>query len=246
MARAECFIKGEENNAEKEARDTKERMSGNSDKKNYYSPANRDRENLKRPYGREREYRAQGEFTPLKVRPKKIFKDVYHTKLIPDPRPPQNDFMGHKRDTWYIHLSQEIEKLIQSGKLRGYAKEGYGRERRRQEDMEQNKKDEDPKERHTLNTISGGFAGGGESSTSRKKYVRQIMLLDDNAHRPLKQEPDITFTARDYQGVIPHDDDPMIITLQIFNWNVKRVLIDPGSSDDILYYEAFEKMGINR
>jgi hypothetical protein len=44
--------------------------------------------------------------------------------------------------------------------------------------------------------------------------------------------------------VVPHDDDPMVVTLQIFNWDVKRVLIDPGSSADILYYDAFEKLGL--
>jgi len=100
-------------------------------------------------------------------------------------------------------------------------------------------------ERHTLNTISGGFAGGSESSTSRKEYMRYMMLLDENAHRPLEQEPDITFIAKDYQGVVPHDDDPMVISLHIFNWNVKRVLIDPGSSVNILYSESFERMGLD-
>jgi hypothetical protein len=51
--------------------------------------------------------------------------------------------------------------------------------------------------------------------------------------------------AADYKGVVPHDDDPIVVTLQIFNWDVKRVLIDPCSSTDILYYEAFEKLGLD-
>ena len=71
------------------------------------------------------------------------------------------------------------------------------------------------------------------------------MLLDDNNNRALAQEPGITFSTKDYEGIIPHDNDPMVITLQIFNWNVKRVLIDPESSADILYYQAFEKIGLD-
>jgi len=57
-----------------------------------------------------------------------------------------------------------------------------------------------------------------------------------------KYEQDITFTTDYYEGVVPHDDDPMVVTLQIFNWDVKRVLIDPAISPDILYYDAFEKL----
>jgi len=84
MARAECYIKGEESNTEKKATDYKERKT-NSDRKNYYPSANRDRGTFKRPYGREREYMPQEEFTPLNIRPKKIFIEGNHTKLIPDP-----------------------------------------------------------------------------------------------------------------------------------------------------------------
>jgi len=37
----------------------------------------------------------------------------------------------------------------------------------------------------------------------------------------------------------------MVITLQILNWNIKRVLIDTGSSANILTFEAFDKMGLS-
>jgi hypothetical protein len=61
-----------------------------------------------------------------------------------------------------IHLRQEIEKLIQSGKLRGYTKEGKGEDKRKSErDQEAKKESQNEEQRHTLHTISGGFAGGG-------------------------------------------------------------------------------------
>ena len=37
----------------------------------------------------------------------------------------------------------------------------------------------------------------------------------------------------------------MVIKVQIRDWKVKRVLIDPGSSADILYWAAFQGMGID-
>jgi hypothetical protein len=74
---------------------------------------------------------------------------------------------GHDIDSC-IHLRREIERLIQNRKLRGYAQD-----RRDERQKADNKKEEvGAEKRHTLNTILGGFAGGGESSSARKKYVR--------------------------------------------------------------------------
>ncbi|XP_024630733.1 uncharacterized protein [Medicago truncatula] len=254
MSRAECYIKGEESNAEKKTRDTKERNSLTTDRRNYYPPPNRDRGTFKR---QERRIYSVDDFTPLNTRPERIYKEVYQTKMIPKPPEPRGDRMGHDLEAWSKYhkirghttdncwrLKKEIDKLIQEGKLGGYVKgERSEDEGRPPEEENEDNHRKDPKECHTLNTISGGFAGGGESSASRKKYVRQVMFIDDRATNS-ENEQDITFTSDDYEGVVPHDDDPMVITLQIFNWDVKRVLIDPGSSADILYYDAFEKLGL--
>jgi hypothetical protein len=70
------------------------------------------------------------------------------------------------------------------------------------------------------------------------------MLIDDRVNQTLGQEPNITFPTKDYEGVVPHDDT-MVVTLQIFNWDVKRVLIGPCISVNILYYNAFEKTGLD-
>jgi len=121
---------------------------------------------------------------------------------------------GHSTDNCY-QLKKEIEKLIQEGKIQGYVKGGRGEDQHFPEEEKSNKDDhrEEPKERHTLNTISRGFAGGGESSSSRKKYVRQVMFINNNVNPTAGQEKNITFLATDYEGVVPHDDDPMVITL---------------------------------
>jgi len=108
-----------------------------------------------------------------------------------------------------------MERLIQNGKLRGYAKEKYDKDRRRPNETRENCRGEETK--HTLNTISGGFARGGESNASRKNYARQIMLIDEGSHFFAERSPDIVFSAKDFEGVVPHDDDPMVITLQILN-----------------------------
>jgi hypothetical protein len=249
IARIECYIKGEESNVEKKARVTKERGNSGSERKNYYVPPNRDIGTFKKHYEREQDaprYIPE-HLTPLNLRPERIMKEVYESKIIREPYPPRNHIMGQSRDAWCkyhrvkghdtddcLHLKREIEKLIQNWKLRGYTKERYCEEKKRSEDARETKQGEET--RHTLNTISRYFAEGGESSTSRKKYVRQVMLLDDDAYKFTEDEPDITFSTKDFKNVIPQDDDPMVITLQIFTWDFRSILIDLSSSADILYH----------
>jgi hypothetical protein len=42
--------------------------------------------------------------------------------------------------------------------------------------------------------------------------------------------------------VVPHDNDPLVIQVQILNCDVKRVLIDSGNSADIMYWDTFKAM----
>ncbi|XP_024636363.2 uncharacterized protein [Medicago truncatula] len=207
IARAKCYVKGEESNAEKRARDAKKKGNSGAERRNHYVPPNNDRGTFKKQNERNQHHYTPEHFTPLNTRPERILKE------------------GHDTDEC-VHLKREIEKLIQSGKLRGYAKERGSNEK------QQDKPNTEPK--HTLHTISGGFVGGRESSNSREKYARQVMLLGDNFTSSSERSPDITFSAKDFEQVIPHDDDPLVISVQLLNWEIKRVLVDTGSSANVL------------
>ena len=54
----------------------------------------------------------------------------------------------------------------------------------------------------------------------------------------------ITFSERDAHHVRHLHCDALVITVIIANNNVHRMLVDNGSSVDILYYQAFERMGL--
>lgn len=56
---------------------------------------------------------------------------------------------------------------------------------------------------------------------------------------------EIHFTYKDVQGILAHEEDSMVINLQIFNWNVKRVLVDLGISVDVLYWDVFERLQLD-
>jgi hypothetical protein len=102
-----------------------------------------------------------------------------------------------------------------------------------------------------IRTISGGFAGGGETNSARKAYARQaksweVYTLD----RPLKTRKKdsliIGFSDDDYAGVSRPHTDALVVSIQIGNHNVRRILVDNGSSADILYWSAFLHLGISR
>lgn len=70
---------------------------------------------------------------------------------------------------------------------------------------------------------------GGDTSG---KYWSQIWYPRDSPK--MTREPTSLSLAMDVFRILPHDNDLMVIILQHVNWDIKRVLIDLGSSIDIL------------
>jgi hypothetical protein len=102
-----------------------------------------------------------------------------------------------------------------------------------------------------IHTISGRFGGGGESNLAQKAYARQ---LDDfkvySVQKPPKSQKCnpliIGFSDDDYAGVsLPHTD-ALVVTLTIANYQTRRILVDTGSSANILFKSAFDYMGVPR
>ena len=56
----------------------------------------------------------------------------------------------------------------------------------------------------------------------------------------------ITFTDEDVEKVHHSHDDAIVITLLIADYTTRIVLVDNGSSADILYYPAFQQMRLGR
>jgi len=59
-------------------------------------------------------------------------------------------------------------------------------------------------------------------------------------------DPVISFTKEDVRQVHHPHEDALVINLAIADFNTRRVLVDNGSSANILYYPAFQQMRINR
>ena len=98
--------------------------------------------------------------------------------------------------------------------------------------------------------ISGGFVGGGESSSARKAYlcnIRSVEVVEVQAVSKLPRlNTSITFSGSYLEGCQHPHDDPLVIRVVVANKTVHRVLVDNGSSADIIFALAFDKMGVGR
>ena len=68
-----------------------------------------------------------------------------------------------------------------------------------------------------------------------------------------REDPIIGFSENDARRLYHPHDDALVVSLRVGDYNVHRMLVDNGSLADILYYladilyyPAFQQMGIDR
>ncbi|GAV68142.1 hypothetical protein CFOL_v3_11645, partial [Cephalotus follicularis] len=88
----------------------------------------------------------------------------------------------------------------------------------------------------------------GRREQRREEAPRQSLAVQQVLHskrlRTGGDEEVISFSEVDYEGVhLPHDD-PVVVTLLVELFTMKRILLDSGSSADILYKHAFDQLRI--
>ncbi|XP_025674464.1 uncharacterized protein [Arachis hypogaea] len=160
---------------------------------------------------------------------------------------------GHTTDDCVV-AKDLLERLARQGHLDKYIG-GHMHKRSTTNDLaEQSHRDKEKatpstyeRPRGIINYISGGYASGGHSNSARKRSYQAICSVDSpdvgtDVNTPL---PQVTFTHEDFNSSIQNLDDLVVITLQLGDLLVKKVLLDPGSSADVLFYSTFQKMKLS-
>ena len=152
------------------------------------------------------------------------------------------------------HLRDIIEKLLREGKLDEYKATPRDRGQEGQapnQDQPASKPTAQQKgKRIGINSIISGPHLVGRSFKAMDQYVNaakhfevgECSSIEDVT--PIKQQKtmsdDVIFRNRDDSGVQSPTNDPLVITTKIGPALVHKVLVDNGSSVNILFKKAFE------
>jgi hypothetical protein len=100
----------------------------------------------------------------------------------------------------------------------------------------------------TIMPISGGLAMEFETKKQRSNYFRSVntIINDGPAARPELAKVPITFTEEDFKLKSVNHNDAMVIEVNIAGWVIGKILVDNGSSVDILFFKTFEKMNLSQ
>ena len=76
--------------------------------------------------------------------------------------------------------------------------------------------------------------------------VQNVQLTGSIPKIARRESPIIGFSEEDARRLHHPHDDALVVSIRVGDYNVHRMLVDNGSSADILYYPAFQQMGIDR
>ncbi|XP_057756246.1 uncharacterized protein LOC130975468 [Arachis stenosperma] len=164
---------------------------------------------------------------------------------------------GHTTDECIV-AKDLLERLVRQGLLDKYVSSGSQKEPTKDMDNLRYNSDhrekgiwrgpvETPASKGVINYISDGFAGGGITNTARKRCYRTMMTMEGSHQNPpaATSAAHISFNADGFKSQTPNLDDPVVISVHMGELTVKNVLLNPGSSADVLFYSTFKKMQLS-
>ena len=93
-----------------------------------------------------------------------------------------------------------------------------------------------------IRMIIGGIATTGSSTKAHKTYLRMVQnvqLIGSVPKIARRESPIIRFSEEDARRLYHPHDDALVVSIRVGDYNMHRVLVDNGSSADILYYPTF-------
>ncbi|XP_059638538.1 uncharacterized protein LOC132280801 [Cornus florida] len=189
-------------------------------------------------------------YTPLNTSVEQVFLQIqddaslkWPPKLKADPTKRSRDKYcrfhrdhGHNTEDCF-DLKNQIENLVRKGHLHKFTT----RNGKRGSNPAREGRDDRPPQHQPMGeikVISGGFAGGGETSSAWKAHARRIQSFSEvnevgmtspPTKLPRVEEPVITFSKEDDKGIHQPHDDPLVVSMVVANFTVRRILIDNGS-----------------
>ncbi|XP_011093333.1 uncharacterized protein LOC105173330 [Sesamum indicum] len=158
---------------------------------------------------------------------------------------------GHNTEDCY-QLRDEIERLVRQGYFKhlidrraeaGDRSRSRSHERHQRDEVGKSTAQDNPPTKGIIHTISGGPTNG-DLMRSRKKYARESKSRYGQQVMHVEKQENIVFGDEDMSADAPDQNDPMVIKMDIANYQVHKGLIDNGSSVDIIFCDVLRKMDL--
>ncbi|XP_023922317.1 uncharacterized protein LOC112033775 [Quercus suber] len=199
-------------------------------------------------------------FTPLTASIDQVLMQIkdegaltFPGKLKGDPNKRSRDkycrfYSDHDHDTADCYdLKQQIEALIRQGRLQRFVSKEKTDPPQKQAPRWENERPRAPM--GDIRMIVGGTATPGSAKKACKTYLRMVQNIQLTGSIPKMvriDNPLIGFLEEDARRLHHPHDDGLVVSIQAGDYNMHWVLVDNGSLADILYYLAFQQMGIDR
>ena len=147
---------------------------------------------------------------------------------------------GHDTDNCY-DLKQQIEALIRQGKLQRFINKERTNPPEEQAPRRENERPRPPI--GDIRMIVRGTTAAGSSNKARKTYLKMVHNVQLTRSVPKMPRIDnlvIGFSEDDARRLHHPHDDTLVVSLQIGDYNMHRVLVDNDSLANILYYPTFQ------
>ena len=183
-----------------------------------------------------------------KVRNEPFFK--WPNKMVGNPvNRNQNLYCHYHQDhgnttEYYRNLWDHLEKLVREGKLKHLLHHFSGRGSQMNSTFRGNTAPRPP-----LNTINFIFAVLGRTGSCPSRIMLVSCCSDGYSNSmPKRTKMNVplvlNFSDVDKQGTIQPHDDALVVTIKIGGYDMKRVMVDQGSTAEIMYPDLYKGLGL--
>uniref|UniRef100_A0A2N9ETX9 Retrotransposon gag domain-containing protein n=1 Tax=Fagus sylvatica TaxID=28930 RepID=A0A2N9ETX9_FAGSY len=195
--------------------------------------------------------RKRNDRSPCEIQQLHTYEHTYRQAPPADTRRPFSSVArdhGHLTEDC-VALKEQVETLIRQGKLQKYVSHPANTYPAKPSAQREHTKHNRPGPVGEIRTIVGGPASGGTSRASRKAYARQvhnIMVVQRPPKNVCLDDQIISFSEEDARGTHQPHDDALVITINIAGLTTRRVMVDNGSSANILYLPTYQQMRLDK
>ncbi|XP_048502975.2 uncharacterized protein LOC125498750 [Beta vulgaris subsp. vulgaris] len=143
------------------------------------------------------------------------------------------------------HLKRALQDLAHKGKMNSYLPQASRKFQKIKDNRQGRRKEDESTDEDVVQKISGGFATGGPTNRGHKNYLRELSLIMLTNQAEFDPFPKIVVSELDRGKIRTPHDDPLVVEMKIANLKVRRILIDIGSSTDIISTDSLSRLKFN-